>query len=299
MTSAAAVTVVVNPVAGRGKAAKLIPGVRKALDRAGISHRLLLSSGPDDPERMARDAAAHGADVVAALGGDGLVGMIVNGLMGTPTALAVIPGGNGNDFARGLGLDRRHPVLSVDLLRSPRFRSIDTVEVTTDEARRFYVSVAGAGFDSAVNETANRMKSRLTGTARYVAAVVATLREFKPAGFRIDVGDGPVSIEAMMVAVGNGQSYGGGMRVCPGADLGDGSVEVCIVGAMGKLEFLWNFPKVFRGTHATHPKVTMLRGTTVEIRSDHDAQVYADGEKVGSLPAEFRVLPGALKVVVP
>lgn len=292
-------TVIANPAAGRGKSARLAPKVHRLLLEMGVEHQMRMSESPDAPERLAHEAASSGTDIVVALGGDGLAGMVANGLIGTEAAMAVVPGGNGNDFSRSLGLDRKRPLDAVRLLADPHFVEVDAVLVTTPQAKRYYVNVAGTGFDSEVNETANRMDTRLTGTAKYVAAIFRTLRSFTPADLEIVVDGRPHSARAMMVALGNGRSYGGGMRVCPDAHLSDGSVEICVVGEMGKLEFLRNFPKVFRGTHTTHPKVTMLRGASVRVSTDGTAQVYGDGEYIGPLPASFEVIPKALRVVGP
>lgn len=289
----------VNPTAGRGKAARLAPEVDRILGEMGLTHRILMSAGPGEPEELARRAALSGSDVVVALGGDGLVGMVANGLIGTGCTLAVVPGGNGNDFARTLGLDRKRPLTSLGSLVDPGLVEVDAVLVTTATVTRHYVGVAGVGFDSDVNETANRMDTRLTGTAKYVAALFRTLRSFEPADFEIVADSRSHLIRAMMIAVGNGKSYGGGMHVCPGAELSDGSVEICVVGAMGKPRFLMNFPKVFRGAHTTHPKVTMLRGSSIRLSADREIQVYGDGEHIGALPASFQVIPKALRVVAP
>ena len=269
------------------------------MEEMGQSHRVHISAGPGEPEQLARDAALSGSDIVVALGGDGLVGMVANGLIGTDSAMAVVPGGNANDFSRALGLDRKRPLGSLGLLADPRFIDVDAVRVSTSRAIQHYVGVAAVGFDSAVNEAANSMDTRLTGTAKYVAAVFRTLRSFVPADFEIVTDGRSHQMRAMMVALGNCRSYGGGMRVCPDASLSDGELEVCIIGAMGRAEFLRAFPSVFRGAHVSHPKVTMLRGKQVQIRADRAAQVYADGEQVGPLPAAFEVLPRAIKVVVP
>ncbi len=293
----APVVVVANPAAGRGKAARILPKLRAAMAALGIEHRLEVSGAPDEPERLAREAAEDGTRLVVAMGGDGLVGMIANAVVGTGAALGVIPAGAGNDFARSLGLDHRRPLAAIAAFADPGFSRVDVARVETGDDARYFVNIAGAGFDSEVNEAANRMQTRLTGTARYLAAIAKTLRVFEPAEFVISVDGKERKLEAMMVAVGNGRSYGGGMRVCPGASLSDGALEVCVVGKMSRAEFLWAFPKVFRGTHVRHPKVTMLRGSRIEIRADKAALVYADGERVGPVPATFDVLPGALEVV--
>jgi diacylglycerol kinase (ATP) len=293
------IVVLVNPTSGRGRAAKLLPRIRQAIAAAGLDAEVRLSKSPEDPPRVVRECVDAGVEIVAAMGGDGMTGMVGAALVGTGTALGVIPTGTGNDFARFIGLNRKKPVEAVHLLADPEIRTVDSATVTGGGRMERYVNVAGAGFDSEVNETANNMKWKAQGTAKYVAAVVGTLRRFTPGQFEVTVDGEHRSLSGMLIAVGNGESYGGGMRVAAGASLDDGLLEVCVVGGMSKGQFLRAFPKVFRGTHVTHPKVTMLRGARVEIAADRPFDVYADGERSVPLPAVFEIVPASLKVAVP
>jgi diacylglycerol kinase (ATP) len=293
-----AVVVVANPSAGRGKGAKLIPRVDALLRSLGVSHSLHICEGPADPERLSRAAALDGAEIVAALGGDGQVGACANGVLGTGTALAVIPSGTGNDFARHIGLDRKDPLSAVRLLSKPAYKQIDVVKVTTAERERHYVNVGGAGFDSDVNEHANKVR-RLQGTPKYIYSTFVTLARFTPGKFVVTVDGDEHPFQGMMLAVGNGTSYGGGMRVTPDARSDDGLLDVCVIQELPKWQFVKTFPKVFSGKHVDHPAVTMLRGKEIGISAERPFQVYADGEPVGHLPATFSVVPAALRVVVP
>jgi diacylglycerol kinase (ATP) len=294
------VVVIANPASGRGKAERLIPAVREAVRSLAPGSEVRISDGPDHAPELARRAAGDGADVVAAMGGDGMVGMVAGALIGTSAALGVIPTGTGNDFARLLGIDRRKPAASAAGLGDPSYVEIDAVHLSLgDGSERHFVNVAGAGFDSEVTETANRMRTRVQGTAKYVAAVFKTLLKFRPAQFEVSVDGDRRSLSGMLIAVGNGRSYGGGMHVCPSAMLNDGVLEVCVVGGMSRGAFVRAFPRVFRGTHVTHPKVTMLRGSKVEVSADRRFDVYADGEPAGPLPAVFTVVTAALRVAVP
>jgi diacylglycerol kinase (ATP) len=295
----APVVVVANPVAGRGKGERLLPKVREFLTDLCVDHEVEVSTGPDDPEEMAREAAERGARMIVALGGDGLVGMVANGLVGSETAMGVVPAGAGNDFARSLGINHRRPLSVAPSFARASYRRVDAVRVTTAVGERVFVNVAGAGFDSEVNETANAMRSKLSGTSRYVVALARTLKRFDPAEFDVEVDGRQHRYPAMLIALGNGRSYGGGMKVCPNASLDDGMLDICVVGAMSKARFLRAFPGVFRGTHVRNPRVTMDRGSEVRIHSSTEAVVYADGERVGPLPATFRVLPAALEVLQP
>jgi diacylglycerol kinase (ATP) len=290
------VVVVANPTAGRGKGGRLIGRVDATLSEIGVDHEIRVSTSAADLERLAREAGEQGARVVAALGGDGTVGLAANGLLGTGAALAVLPAGTGDDFARAIGARRLDA--ATRLLADPVIRSIDVIRLTAGAETRHYVCVAGAGFDSEVSETANSMKNGLGATGTYIAAVLKTLPRFVPAAFHLQVDDRSIDVHAMLVVLGNSTSYGGGMKVTPAALLNDGELDICIVGAMKTAAFLRAFPKVFRGSHTNHPKVTMLRGRTVKLEADRRVNVFADGERVGPLPAVFEVLPEALPVVI-
>ncbi len=292
------VAVVANPASGRGKGGKLIPRVEETLSALGVDHTMLISRDGSDPERLARQAAEDGAGVVAALGGDGHVGNVANGVIGTGAALAVIPAGTGNDFARHIGLDRKDSLAAVRLLADPRTRRIDVVRVRTSEGERYFVNVAGTGFDSQVNEHANGV-TFLKGTPKYIYSTFVTLARFTPGQFRIKVDGQERTFPGMLVAVGNGESYGGGMKVTPGARSDDGVLDLCVLGAVSKFTFVKTFPKVFSGRHVDHPSVEMLRGREIEISAERPFEVYGDGERFGRLPATFTVVPDGLSIVAP
>jgi diacylglycerol kinase (ATP) len=289
--------VVANPSAGRGKAGRLIGKVTTGLHRLGVDHEVRVSESGPDLERIARTAAEDGATIVAVLGGDGSASLAANGILGSATALAVLPSGTGDDFAKAIGAGSLST--AIELLANPKTVDLDVVEVTAGAVTRHYVNVAGAGFDSEVNETANAMTLNLGGTGTYVAALVRTLSRFSPAAFTIVVDDDErIELDAMLVEVGSGRSTGGGMRVLPNALMNDGSLDICIVEALSKGAFLRAFPRVYRGTHVSHPKVRMRTGTRVQMEANRRVNVYADGELVGPLPAIFRIRSAALPVVV-
>jgi diacylglycerol kinase (ATP) len=294
--TAARVVVVANPTAGRGKAGRLIGKADAILHDLRIEHEVRVSESGTDLEAIARLAAEDGAEIVAVLGGDGTVSLGANGVLGTGAALAVLPAGTGDDFAKAIGASRFDT--AVRLLANPRIVPIDVVSLVAGVERRYFVNIAGAGFDSEVNETANGMSTRLGGTGTYVAAVLKTLSRFSPARYELTIDGEAVSVDAMLAVVGSGIQYGGGMKVLPDARVNDGLLDVCIVQALSKTAFLRAFPRVFTGSHGGHAKVRMMRGTTVTVEANRKVLVYADGERVGPLPATFEVRPGALPMVV-
>lgn len=292
------IVLVANPTSGKGKGKRLLPRAVAAFRALGLDHEVIVTTDGGHPERAAREAAASGASVVAALGGDGLVGACANALIGTDTALAIIPAGSGNDFARNLGLDRKRPLNAIPLIAEDVARPIDAAYAEGPGWARHFICVAGSGFDSDANEVANELK-RLSGTLRYIVATFRTLISFRPAEFTLRIDGEEHRMEAMMVAIGNARSYGGGMNICPDAILDDGLLDVTIVGAVSKPTFLRVFPRVFKGTHVTHPAVSTYRGAKIEVEASRPFTAYADGERFGELPVTYTVVPKALRVVAP
>ena len=296
MAGAPKVVVAANPTAGRGSAGRLIGRADRILTELRVDHQIRVSTSADDLEKIARVAAEEGAEIVAALGGDGSLSAAANGVLGTGAALAALPAGTGDDFAKAIGAGKFEP--AVRLLATPKVVPIDVVRVTAGATVRHFVNIAGAGFDSEVNETANAMTLNLGSTGTYIVAVLKTLSRFTPAEFLITIDDRPIQVDAMLAVVGSGISYGGGMKVLPAASLTDGILDVCIVEALGKAAFLRAFPRVFTGSHTSHPKIQMHRGRRITMEATRRLLVYADGERIGPLPAIFDVLPAALPVVV-
>jgi diacylglycerol kinase (ATP) len=296
MADAPDLVVVANPAAGHGRAGRLIGKVTTGLHRLRVPHEIRVSESGADLERLARVAAESGTRIVAALGGDGTVSLAANGILGTGAALAALPGGTGDDFAKAIGAGKLDT--AIGLLADPKTADLDVIDVTTGAAKRSFLNIAGAGFDSEVNETANGMTVKLGATGTYIVALLRTLSRYSAAAFTIQIDDERMELDAMLIEVGSGRWTGGGMKVLPDAVLNDGLLDVCIVEALSRPAFLRAFPRVFMGSHTTHPKVRMRTGTRVQVEANRRVLVYADGELVGSLPAIFEVRPAALAVVV-
>ncbi|MET9762986.1 diacylglycerol kinase [Streptomyces sp. NPDC006372] len=292
------ITLFVNPTAGRGRGARAAQPAASALRAAGFSVRTVLGEDAADALTRARAAVAGGTGALIAVGGDGMAGLALRAVAGTRTPLGLVAVGTGNDFARALGLPVREPAAAgrmiADALKCGRLRDIDLGQV----GDRWFGTVLASGFDSRVNDRGNRMRWP-AGRFRYDLAMIAELAAFRPVPYRIRLDDGEVrEVEATLVAVGNGSSYGGGMRICPGADLTDGLFDVTVVGDCGRSTLLRVFPQVYRGTHVEHPKVTVLRAARVEIAAE-GITGYADGEPLGPLPLSARCVRGGVRVVGP
>lgn len=294
------ITVIVNPAAGRGKAREWIGELEVRLSVAIRSaHRLISwqiveTQGPGDGTRLAQEAVKEGARIVVAAGGDGTIGEVVNGLVGTEAALCVIPMGTGNDFARSIGI-------GVDVDKAI-YNLLEGVPIAIDVGRtqgRYFVNVAGCGFDAVVAECVNRGGRRLRGTAAYLAAVMQSLLSYRAAEIRLTLDNETIETKAMLCSVANARYYGGGMRIAPHALLTDGLFDICLLQEVGKGEFLRTFPRVFQGKHTTHPAVRMLRSKSVKVESERPLPILVDGEILGTTPVEFEMLPGALTLIGP
>jgi len=284
----------VNPTAGKGRAAKVVGAVTEKLRAAGSNVAILVGKDANDAQALARQAVADGVDAVVALGGDGMVHLALNVVAGTGTPLGIIPAGTGNDLANTLGLPSKDPVAAAAVLAGKLAtggRPMDAVRV----GDKWFGCVLGAGFDSRVNDRANRM-SWPRGRMRYNLAILGELRVFKPLPFVLDLDGERWETEAMLVAVGNAKSYGAGMKVTPDAEVDDGLVDVQVLGPVSKPEFLKTFPKVFKGTHLGHPAVTIRRAKVVSLSSP-GVTAYADGEYLADLPITCETVPGAVTVL--
>ncbi|MGB8382821.1 MAG: YegS/Rv2252/BmrU family lipid kinase [Dermatophilaceae bacterium] len=292
------VGVLVNPTAGRGRSGPIATELSVQLREHG--HTLVDLSGATAAEAEERASAAITAghiDALAVVGGDGTVHLGTNACAGTGVALAIVACGSGNDSARGLGLPRNDAAAMAQLITAGSVRTIDAGCGQTDAGTRYWLGVLGAGFDTLVNERAMRMR-HLHGRARYLAAVLRELPTFRGISYAVEVDGQRVETDAMLVAVANGRSFGSGMLVCPDARLDDGLFDVLILHKVGRLAFLRVFPRVFSGSHITHPAVEIRRARTVRLEAA-GVHAEADGERFGALPLDLQVAPSAIRVVVP
>jgi YegS/Rv2252/BmrU family lipid kinase len=282
----------VNPASAHGRTLKLLPRVEQELDARRVVFRVERTRGLEDGVAKALRAVEAG-EVPVVVSGDGLVGAIGGAMAGSETPLGIVPGGRGNDLARVLGIPD-DPTAAVDVLVGGETRRIDVGEVNGSR----FLGIVSVGFDSEANRVANETHF-LRGNLVYAYAALRTLLTWKPGRFTVRVDEERVRFSGYSVSVANSRAFGGGMYIAPGAELDDGEFDIVTVGEVGKLRFVGNLPKVFKGTHVEEDEVRVFRAPHLELSASRPFPVYADGEHLADLPASLRVLPRALSVLVP
>jgi len=285
---------IVNTAAGSGRARRRWPEVEAELRRRNVRWRTFFTEGVGHATELAKAACEQGFDAVVAVGGDGTLNEVVNGAVGREVPVGHIPLGTGVDFSRSTRVPR-NPVAAVGSLLSGQVRRVDLGVVNG----RYFCNVAGTGFDVMVANRVNNYKSKRGGVVTYIKAVLETLFSYQNVPFRISVDDQVFEVTSLLMAVANGRYYGGGIKICPGAEIRDGRFDVCIVGDLGKLGTLALLPTALAGWHGIHPKVRFVRGRRVVVEGPSELRIQADGELIGNLPASFEIREAALPMLLP
>lgn len=303
MTSAKTLRIVVavNPAASFGRSHAVGPAVVQALLGAGYDVTVLSEPTFTELLKSVATAVATEPDALVVVGGDGMVNLGANVLAGSKVALGVVPAGTGNDMARGLGVPIGNMEAAIEALllalRQPP-RIIDAGRVRNgDGESSWFACVLSAGFDAVVNERANLMRWP-RGKSRYNLALLRELAMLRPVRYRLTIDGTVIETDAVLISVANNTSFGGGMLVTPDALLDDGEFDVLVVKPLSRIAFLRIFPRVFKGTHISDPRVTIYRGRSIRVEAD-GVVAYADGERIGPLPVDIEVGPGALRVLAP
>lgn len=279
--------VAINPHSGNGRGATVAARVTSMLNDKKVNYHAIAAESAAELSRQLSSELDTGRYIgILSIGGDGLAHLVMQIAVPRHIAFAIIPAGTGNDFVRSLGwsLENIEPLINRILSTPPS--AIDLGNVDSE----WFGAILSTGFDSVVNERANQL-SWPKGPQRYNLAIVMELARFQPIQYEITCDGTSLRTEAMLVAIGNGKSYGGGMNVCPTAQMHDGLFDVVILEPVSKFEFLKVFPKVYSGSHLSHPAVKTLRAKKVTITAD--AVAYADGERIGPAPVSAECVKDA------
>lgn len=301
-----------NPVSGSGQGLARLAAVQRALDGAGVAYAAEVTARRGDATLLARSATLAGCSAVVTIGGDGTLFEVVNGVMqpgavGTPlregVAVGLVQAGRGSDFGRSAGIPGDVQSACARLLAG-HTQSVDLGYVRYrspggEERGRYFANAAGLGFDAEVSVRANAAPRVFGGTVPYLSSLLLTLGTYrnKRISVSLDAAE-PWHRRVNSVVIANGQYFGGGMRIAPEAALTDGQFEVVVLGDLGKFDLVRNVPRVYVGTHVTHPKVSVFRARHLSAGSPDRVLLQADGEVLGTTPATFEVVPGALRLIV-
>jgi diacylglycerol kinase (ATP) len=288
------ILVITNPLAGAGKTLRLLPRIKDWLSASPHEFLFSITRSPDEMRSEIMRAPAQGINALLLIGGDGTVHQALPAIVKTNIPFGFLPCGRGNDFARNMGLSKNLKN-NCSLPSNPSFHKIDLPGINNIP----FVSIAYVGFDAEVNKLANDRKGYFGGTLGYIVCVLKALRNFRPFEVEITIDDHTWRERVMMVTVANAPFYGGGMKIAPEAIMNDGLLDICIVKEISKLELLQQFPKVFKGTHIFHPRIMMKTGHKIKLLSDENRETFADGEYVGTLPAECTIGSQTIQIIFP
>lgn len=302
-TISAATVFLVNPASGNGATGKRWPELARRASALGLQGDTLLSERPGHLIELARAAVDNGAKLVVAVGGDGTLNEVVNGVAGRGVDLATIPLGTGMDFGRTYEIPTKFED-AVRVALDGDVRTIDAGRVTYrtwagETAERFFANVSSVGMSGAVAQRANGMSKALGGKATFFYALTRVFLEWQNTEVTVRLDDAERHGRMHDVIVANGVWHGGGMKLAPDASPDDGQFDVVLIGDVSKVDFLTTAPKIYRGKHVHHPKVEVLRSKRVEVDAPVQLPIELEGEQVGTTPATFEVAPGALRVRVP
>jgi diacylglycerol kinase (ATP) len=296
---------IVNPTAGAGRTAKKWPYIKQLLKNTGLRFEHDITEAPGHAIELAKSAVNKGYKLVVSVGGDGTINEIVNGIYAAggmkDIELGIIGTGTGSDYIRTIGVSRHYQESCYHLM-NPMKKSVDLglVEFINNgqTTKRIFANFAGLGFDAEVVKTTTKKYKNLGGKPAYLMGLLSTFAIYKNRNIHITLNGQTEDRKVCTIVMSNGKYGGGSMLIAPEADPSDGLFDVLIIGDVSKVDLLWSLPRIYRGTHLTHPKVTLKRTKEVTISSDTKMSIQADGDLIGEAPARFVVLPSALNILV-
>lgn len=296
---------IVNPIAGAGKTAKKLPFIIALLNDLGFDYSYVLTEGPQHALELAQDAIKHDYKMIVSVGGDGTINEIVNGVYHTGSLdkvlIGIISTGTGADYIRTVGIPRSYEEACKKLI-NPQINRVDLgiAKCTNDGKFResVFINFSGLGFDAEIVKKTTLKYKAMGRVSAYLLALFTTLITYGNKTVTIDIKGESAKVIICTVIAGNGRFGGGGMMTTPDADIRDGLLDVLVVGNLSKPDLLISLPRIYNGTHLSHPKVTLSRTNEVTIKSNSLMTVQADGEIIGETPVTFGVLPSAMNLVV-
>lgn len=284
--------VLVNPNAGQGRALKILAHVEETLYKLPINFRVVITEKISYAQKTAAHAIKQG-ELIAVMGGDGTARAIASIINEHNSVMGLIPAGRGNDLVRMLKIPT-NPVSACEVLAFGVETAIDLAKVNDQP----FLGICSLGFDSIANDLANQIKI-LKGKAVYLYGGLRALLNWESIKFRVNIDGTDYEHIGYTVAVANSQNYGGGLYLAPNASIQDGLLDTVFIGNISKLRMLVNIPRVFKGTHINEPGFKIIQGRSIKIEADEKYTIFADGDAISPPPANIKVMPNALRVIVP
>jgi YegS/Rv2252/BmrU family lipid kinase len=293
---------VVNPSAAGGRVEKMWNSeIKPLVDDTKLNYDFEFTTHSQHAIEIARTKVNEGYKVICSVGGDGTANEVLNGVLKAekPGIFSAIPVGTGDDIPTAFGIPEGDLVAVVRCLVNGQNKSFDVGYCKN--ADRYFAGVASMGFDAEVADRTNKGSKQLSGTKNYQIALLKTILKFKPYFLLIHIDDERlIEGKRMLLAIGNGKRYGGGMHICPSAEVTDGKFAATALSKISRITLLRLFPKVYDGKHVTHKPVETFEGTSMHVDSPQKECLYqVDGEILGFLPETFITKPSALMVRVP
>lgn len=284
---------VLNPVAGRGNSLKILPKVNESLESEGVQYEILRTKYPGHGAELARKLEKSG-DIIGAIGGDGTVREVINGVQSPETPIGIIPAGMGNDFARSLGIPSKASKATQNLLE------FNTSRVDLGSERGKLFNVMGVGFPAEVVGTINRYKNGFVkGSVIYLLGLLHSLTKLETYDLRLETDSEIRDLQANAIFVANSKFTGGGIKLIPHAGLTDGLLDVAVISEAGRTELVLALKQAYQGRHVNHPKIEFMRAKSIKIEAKANLPKMFDGELEGFTPAELKIAPKARTLIVP
>lgn len=282
---------IINPIAGGRKGRNLTEKILERLKAWGISFEHEFSRYIGHATEIARHSIRR-FDAVVAVGGDGTVNEVVNGIVGYDIPLGILPVGRGNDFFRTINNSRLLDIILKPFTNTPKLKMVDVGKIN----ERYFINVAGVGFDALVASISEPI--RIFGPIAYLGSAIVGLLKNKGVRLKINIDDNKIDIDALMIAIANGKYFGGKMMIAPEASPWDGKFDVCLIENVSRLEILKTLPKVYSGKHIYNPKVRMFKAEYLEITSKEKIPAEMDGEVFYTDRFRIEIIPKSIPLML-
>lgn len=300
---------IVNPSSSNGNTGREWPEFEKIIGNSGIELDIKHTECPLHATKITREALKAGYEIIVSVGGDGTMNEVVNGFfedgkqINEDACLAILSRGTGCDLIRTLGIEKSIDSF-VKILKNPKTIVCDVgickfIEYSGKETERYFLNISDVGIGGETTYRVNKRSKLLKGFLSFLIASVNTIILYKNKMYDINIDDKIILNEKLnSVIIANGRYFGGGMEVAPLAKMDDGLFDIIILGNLNKLELISNLPKIYKGTHLSHPKINRYLGKHIKVKSTDRALVELDGEQPGTIDAEYTIIPKGIKVLV-